>query len=65
MSAIIENKWNITYIPTLPAQIQQKVLRKILLKLFIINICTQSKPLHNLKTDVFELPDNKNIGKSF
>ena len=41
--AIIENKWNINYIQTLPAQIQQKLLRKLLEKVFITNISTQCK----------------------
>ena len=27
--------------------------------------CTQCKSSHTLKTDVFELPENKNIGKLF
>ena len=63
MSAIIEYKCDINYIQTLPAQIQQKVLQKIFAKIFNTKICTQRKTLNTLKTDVFELPDNKNIGK--
>ena len=51
-------------VQTLLAQIQQKVLRKILEKDFNINRCTQCTP-HVLKIDVFELPDKKNIGKLF
>ena len=46
-------------------QIQQKVLRKILEKVFITKKCTQCKTSHTLKTDVFELPDNKDIAKLF
>ena len=65
MSTSIENKWDIKYIETLFAQIQQKVLRKILEKVFITKKYVQSKNPHTLKTDVFELPDNKNIGKLF
>ena len=65
MSAIIGNKWYINYIQTLPAQIQQKVLRKFLEKVFITNKCTQNKTSRTLKIDVFKLLDNKNIGKVF
>ena len=65
MSTAIENKWHVNYIQTLPAQIQQKMLRKILEKVFITEKCTQCKTSHTLKTDVFELPDNRNIGKLF
>ena len=65
MSAIIENKWDINYIQTLSAQIRQKVLLKILEKVFITKKCSQNKTSHNLKIDVFELQDNKNIGKLF
>ena len=65
LSAAIENKWHVNYIQTLPAQIQQKMLRKILEKVFITKKCTQCKTSHTLKTDVFELPDNRNIGKLF
>ena len=39
--------------------------RKILEKVFITKKWTQRKTLHTLKTDVFELPDTKNIGKLF
>ena len=63
MLAIIEYKLDINYIQTLPTQIQQKVLRKVLEKVFITKKCTQHKTLRTLKTDVFELPDNENIGK--
>ena len=52
------------YVQT-PAQIQLKVLRKILEKIFITNKCSQWKTLHTIKADVFELPDNKNIGELF
>ena len=63
MSVITEYKWYINYIQTLFAQIQQKMLQKILEKVSITKKCTQRKTLHTLKTDVFELPDNKNIRK--
>ena len=63
MSAIIEHKWDINYIEPLPAQIQQKVLRKILEKVFITQKCTQRKILHAIKIDFFELSDNINIRK--
>ena len=63
MSAIIEHKWDINYIEPLTAQIQQKVLRKILEKVFITQKCTQCKILHAIKIDFFELSDNINIGK--
>ena len=65
MSVILENKWDINHIQSLPVQIQQKVLRKILEKIFITKKCIQCKTSHALWIDVFELPDNKNIGKFF
>ena len=34
-------------------------------KVFITKKSTQRKTLHTLKADVFESPDNKNIGKLF
>ena len=46
-----------------PAQIQQKVLQKILGKVFITMNCTQHKTLHALKVDLLEMSDNKNIWK--
>ena len=61
----MEYKWDINYVQTIPALIQQKVLRKILEKVFITTKCTQSKTLHTLKADVFELTENKNIEKLF
>ena len=63
MSVIIRHEWDINYIWTLPAQIQLNVRRKILEEVFITTKCTQHKTLHTLKTDVFKLPHNKNIGK--
>ena len=42
-------------------QIQQKLLQKILEKVFITKKCANCKTSHTLKTDVFELPDNKDI----
>ena len=42
---------------------QQKVLRKILEKVSISKKFIQCKTLRILKIDVFEIPDNKNIGK--
>ena len=65
LSAIMEYKWDINYVQTIPALIQQKVLRKILEKVFITTKCTQRKTLHTLKADVFELTENKNIEKLF
>ena len=62
---IIEKKLDINYIQTLPAQIQQNMLRKILGNAFITEKCTQCKTPHTLKIDVFELLDNKNIGNLF
>ena len=41
------------------------MIRKILKKVFMTKKCTQRKILHTLKTDLFELPDNTNIGKLF
>ena len=46
-----------------PAQIQQKVLQKILGKVFITMNCIQHKTLHALKVDLLEMSDNKNIWK--
>ena len=65
MSPIIVNKQDINHIYTILAQAQQKVLWKILQKSFITKKYTQSKTSHTLKIDVFELLDNKNIGKLF
>ena len=61
MSAIIEYKLGINYMQASPAQIQQKVLQKILGKVFITMNCTQHKTLHALKVDLLEMSDNKNI----
>ena len=44
---------------------QQKVLRKILEKVFINQKFTQCKTSHSLKRDVFEIQDNKNIRELF
>ena len=41
------------------------MIRKILENAFITKKCTQRKTLHTLKTDLFELPDNENIGELF
>ena len=38
---------------------QQKVLRKILEKVFIKKKCAHCKTSRTLKIDVFEIPDNK------
>ena len=65
MSAIIGNKWDISYIQTLPAQIQHNMLWKTLEKVSITKKYTQHRALRTLKTDVLELPDNKNIRKLF
>ena len=45
--------------------LQQKVLRKILEKVFITKKLTQCKASRTLKIDVFEIPCNKNIGTLF
>ena len=44
---------------------KQKVLRKILEKVYITKKFTQCKISRTLKPDVFEISDNKNIGKLF
>ena len=44
---------------------QQKVVRKIMKKVFIINKFTPCKTSHTLKIDVFKIRDNKNIAKLF
>ena len=44
---------------------QQKVLRKILQKVFITKKFTRFKTSHILKIDEFEIPGNKSIGKLF
>ena len=44
---------------------KQKVLRKILEKVYITKKFTQCKTSRTLKADVFEISDNKNIGKLF
>ena len=46
-------------------QIHQNALRKIMEKVYITKKCTQCKTSHTLKTDVFELPNNKDIEKLF
>ena len=63
MLTIKENKWDIKYIQILPAQ--QKVLWKILEKVFISKKYTQCKTSQTLKIDVLEIPDNESIGKLF
>ena len=61
MSSIVENEEDKNifkyYLP------QQKVLRKILEKVFITNKFTQCETSRTLKMDVFQIPYNKNIGK--
>ena len=44
---------------------QQKVVRKILKKVFIINKFTPCKTSHTLEIDVFKIRDNKNIANCF
>ena len=44
---------------------QGKVLRKILKKVFVTGKFTQCKASHTLQINVFEIADNKNIGKCF
>ena len=66
MLAIIENKWDTKCIKILPAQ--QKVLWKrssLLRKAFITKKFTQCKTSRIIKIEVFEIPNNKNIGKLF
>ena len=41
------------------------MLRKILVKVIVTNKFTQCKTSRTLKVDVFEITDNKNIGKLF
>ena len=41
------------------------MLQKILEKFFITKKCTLCEPSYTLKTDVFELPDHKNIETLF
>ena len=65
MSLIVENKRDKNHIHTLLAQVQQKVLWKILSKDFITKKCTQCKTSTKLRIDVFKLLDNKNIVKWF
>ena len=43
----------------------EKVLRKILEKVFVNKKFTQCKTSCTLQMDVFEIPDNINIGKLF
>ena len=38
---------------------------RILEKVFVTKKCTQCKTLNTFKTDVFEIPNNRNIGKFF
>ena len=59
--AVIKNKWYIKYIQILPAP--TKLVQKILEQVFITTKITQCKTSCTLKIDVFEIPDNKNIGK--
>ena len=61
--AIRENKWDIKHMKILPTQ--QKVIREILEKVFIYKNFAKCKTLRVLKIDVFEISDNKNIGKIF
>ena len=63
MLAIIENRWDIKYIRIFPTSTENA--RKILEKVFVTKKFTQCKALHTLKIDVFEIPDNKKIGKFF
>ena len=63
MLAIIENRWDIKYIRILPTWTENA--RKILEKVFVTKKFTQCKALRTLKIDVFEIPDNKKIGKFF
>ena len=60
LSVIIENRWDINYIQTLPAQIQSMVLRE---KVFTAKKYTQNINSIRITRSEFELPDHKNIGK--
>ena len=62
MLTIYENKWDVKYIQISTTTTQQKVLRKILGKVFITCESTQLKTSPTLKLDEFKIPDNKNIG---
>ena len=64
LSAITE-KIDIKQIQILFAQVEQKVLWKILGNTFITKKYNQCKTPRTLKIVVFELPNNKNIGKLF
>ena len=66
MLTLIENKWDINYIQTSPAQVQQtSAMKKYWRRSSFTKKCTQYKTWHILKTDKFRLPDNRNIGKLF
>ena len=61
----MENRWVINHIQKLLTQAYYLFLREILEKIFITKKFTQCKTSHTLKIDVFELLDNKGIGKLF
>ena len=61
----MENRWVINHIQKLLTQAYYLFLREILEKIFITKKFTQCKTSHTLKIDVFELLDNKDIGKLF
>ena len=49
----------------IPYRPQEKVLRKILEKVFVNKKFTHCKISCTLQMDVFKMPDNKNFGKLF
>ena len=56
MLTIYENKWDVKYIQISTTTTQQKVLRKILGKVFITYESTQLKTSRTLKLDEFKIP---------
>ena len=65
MWAVIKNKWDINYIQRLPTKSNRKCYGKYWKKVFITKKCTQCEISNTLKQMIFELPDNKHIGKLF
>ena len=61
MLATIENKWDLKYIQILPGP-NEGATDNIGEGLHYYEL-TQCKTLHILKTNVFEIPDNKKIGR--
>ena len=63
MLAIIETKWGRKYIQMLTSPTEDAT--ENIGKAFITKKFNQCKTSRTLKIDVFELPDNKKIGKLF